>query len=785
MSVKDENIQGNLSVSRGVTAGGDLTVHGNAEFGHNVVVKGWLDARNVKGPCKGLYASAEALSAAYPSPMPGWYALVGDTLPADVYRADGGKWVATGEKGGETNLYLDDLEEEVSSLEGAVGALEGDVSSLEAAVGTLEDVQKRHGEILKGTPDYIDNGFNYPFVQLGNFATYESLRAELDALHSVDPSSKVTGYFRATLNGIGMELKSYVTSWAEEAFVQALSGALHLNADDSFSTANEYGTFVRRYSGGSWTKWASATAGLEAAVSGLEGMHALGGLDETIADADYFGIYFTKNLGGEPQDEPEEVRIPAATQEAAGVMSAADKAKLDGLGSAATQAKDGLMSAADKKKLDKMDPGELALLDDVDSVDFVPLGIEVSGSAGSTVVGGTGCPMVEVTLRYDKGGAEKSVKGSGAVKVPNAVAPTGSLSPGQAGLMSAADKAKLDKLGSSATLAGLDETVAERDTFDVYFVKCVGGEPQDATERVSIQSATQDSAGVMSAADKAKLDGLGNVSVECARTTAADYGMSAWSSVLMRPDAYDFDGTEYFQLVAASAIGCSVGTLLWAWGDWVVSQGQLKSQNAGVRQLIVSRSADNVAGLQPGDMVTFDCSSDLTAHESCVAARKQGNTFVVESEGVFAVDVPRETYFRSIRLETADGTYTVTFSPADGESLSVEIPSSRRLADAAVQESHSSRLDALEEALAAAGSTDIADRVETLEAAVAIHQGDITDINGRLAAAEGAVAGVRSELEGLRGGMMDELRGYVDGLDSSKAMSEEDIDKAISPPEGG
>ena len=331
MSIKDENIQGNLSVSRGVTAGGDLTVHGNAEFGHNVVVKGWLDARNVKGPCKGLYASAEALSAAYPSPMPGWYALVGDTLPADVYRADGGKWVATGEKGGETNLYLDDLEEEVSGLDGAVGALEGDVSSLEAAVGTLEDVQKRHGEILKGIPDYIDNGFNYPFVQLGNFGTYQSLRAELDALHSVDPSSKVTGYFRATLNGIGMELKSYVTSWSSEAFVQVLIGAVRLNPDDTFSTANEYGTFVRRYSGGSWTKWASATAGLEAAVSGLEGMHALGGLDETIADADYFGIYFTKNLGGEPQDEPEEVRIPAATQEAAGVMSAADKAKLDGL----------------------------------------------------------------------------------------------------------------------------------------------------------------------------------------------------------------------------------------------------------------------------------------------------------------------------------------------------------------------------------------------------------------------------------------------------------------------
>ena len=204
---------------------------------------------------KGLYASAEALSGAYPSPSPGWYALVGDALPADIYRADGGKWVATGEKGGEASLYLDELE--------------GGVSSLEGAVGELEEGQKRHGEILKGNAAYIDNGLNYPFVQLGNFATHSSLKEALDALHSTDPSAKAAGYFRATLNGIGMELKSYVTSWSSGAFVQVLIGAVRLNPDDTFSTANEYGTFVRRYSGGSWTKWASATAGLEAAVSGL------------------------------------------------------------------------------------------------------------------------------------------------------------------------------------------------------------------------------------------------------------------------------------------------------------------------------------------------------------------------------------------------------------------------------------------------------------------------------------------------------------------------------------
>lgn len=116
MSQNNQSIQGNLSVSRDITAGGRLTVRGNSVFDHNVIIKGWLDARNIKGPCKGLYASVEKLEAAYPKAMPGWYALVGDTLPADVYRAEGGEWVATGEKGGEVTLYLDQLEEDVASL---------------------------------------------------------------------------------------------------------------------------------------------------------------------------------------------------------------------------------------------------------------------------------------------------------------------------------------------------------------------------------------------------------------------------------------------------------------------------------------------------------------------------------------------------------------------------------------------------------------------------------------------------------------------------------------------
>lgn len=112
-NIKNTSIQGDVSISRNNTIGRDLKVNGNSEFGHNVIIKGWLDANNIKGACKGLYASLDKLKEEYPKPRPGWYALIGDTLPADVYREENGQWVATGEKGGEINPYLDELENNV------------------------------------------------------------------------------------------------------------------------------------------------------------------------------------------------------------------------------------------------------------------------------------------------------------------------------------------------------------------------------------------------------------------------------------------------------------------------------------------------------------------------------------------------------------------------------------------------------------------------------------------------------------------------------------------------
>lgn len=121
-NIENHSVGGSVAVGRDVTVGGRSTVRGNATFDRDVYISGWLNARNIRGSGKGLYETVDKLNSAYPNPENGWFALVGDTLPADIYRAWGGEWVATGQKGGEPVLELAKLTELSESLENEVSA---------------------------------------------------------------------------------------------------------------------------------------------------------------------------------------------------------------------------------------------------------------------------------------------------------------------------------------------------------------------------------------------------------------------------------------------------------------------------------------------------------------------------------------------------------------------------------------------------------------------------------------------------------------------------------------
>ena len=121
-NIENHSVGGSVAVGRDVTVGGRSTIRGNATFNRDVYISGWLNARNIRGAGKGLYETVEKLNSAYPNPENGWFALVGNTLPADIYRAWGGEWKATGQKGGEPVLELAKLTELSESLENEVSA---------------------------------------------------------------------------------------------------------------------------------------------------------------------------------------------------------------------------------------------------------------------------------------------------------------------------------------------------------------------------------------------------------------------------------------------------------------------------------------------------------------------------------------------------------------------------------------------------------------------------------------------------------------------------------------
>lgn len=96
MSIKNEQIQGSVSIGRNLSVGGKATVNGDMQVGHNLRVLGWLEADNIKSGHKGFYSSVGLLKNKYPNPKDGWIAGVGTNSPFALYAAEGGEWVNTG-----------------------------------------------------------------------------------------------------------------------------------------------------------------------------------------------------------------------------------------------------------------------------------------------------------------------------------------------------------------------------------------------------------------------------------------------------------------------------------------------------------------------------------------------------------------------------------------------------------------------------------------------------------------------------------------------------------------
>lgn len=132
--IKTTEIEGDVAIGRHVTTGGNATIQGNATVKKNLKIEGWLDARNIKGPNKGIFLTAAKLREAYPLPHDGWWALVGNTLPAPLYIADGGEWVATGESAGNPTIDSQQYNEAVAALDADLKKVAADVTANKTSI---------------------------------------------------------------------------------------------------------------------------------------------------------------------------------------------------------------------------------------------------------------------------------------------------------------------------------------------------------------------------------------------------------------------------------------------------------------------------------------------------------------------------------------------------------------------------------------------------------------------------------------------------------------------------
>lgn len=128
----NERINGALAVTAATSIAGDTAIGGNARVSGNLEVGGWLDAPNIRTPCKGLFPSLESLYRAYPCPRPGWWALVGESLPAQIYRAAGREWEYTGQEGGQPVADLAIYDSRIDALRKGINTVGSEIDELSA-----------------------------------------------------------------------------------------------------------------------------------------------------------------------------------------------------------------------------------------------------------------------------------------------------------------------------------------------------------------------------------------------------------------------------------------------------------------------------------------------------------------------------------------------------------------------------------------------------------------------------------------------------------------------------
>ena len=197
-SIPTKQLDGDVSVGRNVAVGGKADVKGSMTVGHNLKVDGWLEAKNIKGPNKGLFKTAEQLRIAYPNPHDGWWALVGDTLPAPIYRGDGGEWVATGKEGGnptvDSSEYMaavEQLTEDINAVKSDVKENKEDIKNLRSTQTTMGDQVNNIQKTANGAATAADKAQKTADKAQTNINEFKNTKGEAGGIAQLDESRNI------------------------------------------------------------------------------------------------------------------------------------------------------------------------------------------------------------------------------------------------------------------------------------------------------------------------------------------------------------------------------------------------------------------------------------------------------------------------------------------------------------------------------------------------------------------------------------------------------------------
>lgn len=172
-SIPTKQIDGDVAVGRNVAAGGDANIQGNARIGHDLIVEGWLEAKNIKAANKGLFATIANLRIAYPEPHAGWFAGVSATAKEisdlglsvqdgitlfRMYIGHDGCWKAIDKfyEIAVDNVQVDNLRESLDNTNIELDVLKGRVDGHDTEIRGIKTQLAAHGNSIDDHTRAID-----------------------------------------------------------------------------------------------------------------------------------------------------------------------------------------------------------------------------------------------------------------------------------------------------------------------------------------------------------------------------------------------------------------------------------------------------------------------------------------------------------------------------------------------------------------------------------------------------------------------------------------------------